>query len=163
MPAPVSQTAGPPNQAWSERNYYDASSNLEYSAKALSSQPTPSTLTVVSVSKAAAAVITVTAHGLLSGNVVTIADGAGDWTGLNGDKIITRTGADTFTVAVNSSAYTGTFAGTITTRAPREGAAVWSIQKYVYDASSNLTSSHWADGNTTPDNIAANRTSLAYQ
>jgi hypothetical protein len=163
MPAPVNVTTGPPHQAWSERNYFDANDNLLYNAKAMSFQPNPVTLTVTSVSKAAAASIASTAHGLLSGNVVIIAGGTGDWAALNGEHIITVTGADTFTVAVNSGAFAGSFAGEITTHAPREGSPCWAIQRNVFDASNNLTSSGWAGGNTSPNKVAADRASLNYQ
>lgn len=75
-------------------------------------------LTVVSVSKAAAAVFTVTAHGLITGETVTSVGNTGDWTPLNATLPVTVLTANTFSVAINSSGYTGSFNGTTVANQP---------------------------------------------
>jgi len=74
----------------------------------------PLTLTVTSISKASPAIVTVTGHGLSTGDAVTISGATGDWAALNGTQKITRTGVDTFTIAVDTSAFAGNFDGTMT-------------------------------------------------
>jgi hypothetical protein len=162
MPAPVSLSQGPPTAAFTNLNAYDGSNNLEYTGVARSFQPNPVTLTVVSVSKANPAVVTVTGHGLASDNTVDISGTTGDWTAIDGSQKITVTGTDTFTIAVNTSAYSGTYAGTMTTNSPQTGAAVWAIQKFYYDASNNLTRSAWANGSPAMNAAWSSRATAKY-
>jgi hypothetical protein len=63
------------------------------------------------ISKAAAAVVTITNHGLLTGNIVEINDAlGGDFVNLNSTKhVITVLTVDTFTIPVNTSGYSGTY------------------------------------------------------
>ena len=169
----VTVSGGPPPEAWTTISDYAGGSNLVYQGSARSFQPTV-TLTVTSVSKANPAVVTVTTHGLPTGATVVISGGTGDWAGLNGTQTITNTGANTFTVPVNSSAFASTFAGTITTNSPQTSAAIWAIQKNFYTAN-QLTNTMWAvspfpsatapnpaGGSVGPVNIWDNRASLFF-
>ena len=58
-------------------------------------------------------VCTSTAHGLSTGGKITVVGGTGAWAALNGGWIVTRLGADTFSLPINSTAF-GTLAGTVT-------------------------------------------------
>ena len=66
------------------------------------------TKAIEAMSRAAACEITITAHGLIDGDILRIGTAVtqADWTGLNG-KVwpITKTGDNTFTVAFNSSGF----------------------------------------------------------
>jgi hypothetical protein len=81
-------------------------------------------VTFSAVSKANPAVVSAAAHGLITGETVTIASGTGDWAGLNGTRAITVIDADSFSVAVNSSAYASTFGGTIVSNLPWQRVAL---------------------------------------
>ena len=163
MPGPiVDVNTGPPNEGWTPLFDYDVSGNTLYVGKARSTQPFAFQFTVSSVSTANPAVITITAHGLQSDQVVTISGATGDWAALNGSRVITATGADTVTVAVNSSAFTGSFDGIITTRAPRTNSNVWSIQKYYYTGSNNSKVA-WCNGVPNPAYAWDSRTTYAFQ
>jgi len=127
---------------------YDASNNPIYVGVAAANLQAQ-TLAVTSVSTAAAAVVTSVAHGLVTGNVVEITTagrvvGTATWIVTNGRWYVTRTGADTFTIPVNSAGFTGTFDGVITTTSARTSAPIWTITKNTFDASNNLTNSQWA-------------------
>lgn len=151
----------PPNET---RQYdYDASGNVTYIGTARSRLAVPATVTVTAVSKAASASFTATAHGLVSGQKVTISGTTGDWTGLNGTLAVTVTNANAFTVAVNSSGYSGTYSGLVQTTVPQTSAAVWSIQKNVYDANGLLTQNYWAEGSASPDKVWDSRTTYSFQ
>jgi hypothetical protein len=163
MPAPISVSIGPPNEAWITVNGYSGTpGNLLYTGQARASQPNPVTLTIASVSAANPAELTSTAHGLANDSPVTISGATGDWAALNGTRAVTVTAADTFTVAVDSSGFSGSFDGVVTTTAPRTNAAVWSIQKFTYDGSNQLTRSAWADGTPSPTKAWDSRTTYAY-
>lgn len=88
----------------------------------------PSVLTITSpatavaiagLSKAASCVVSWVGHGLVNGNKVTIAGiTQAEWSGLKAEHIITKIGDDTFTIPVNTSAFSlsydpGTDPGTI--------------------------------------------------
>jgi hypothetical protein len=163
MPASVSITQVPPGVAATMVYDVAGGSNIVYQGESLSSQSSPTTLTVSAVSKANPAAITSTAHGLLSDNLVTISGATGSWAALNGSRIITVTGANNFTVAVDSSGFSGSFDGSITTACPRTSAAVWAIMKNYYDVSSNLTRTAWAGGDTNMAHVWDNRASLDYR
>lgn len=125
----------------------------------------PSTvLTQTAISNAAAAVFTVTNHGLhLSSNPnVTVTGGTGGWAAINGTHRATVIDANTFSVPVNSStlgAVTGTVV--VTTNAPRTSQAIWTVLKVVSNASNKAIASMWAAGGDTL--VCDNRTSLSYQ
>lgn len=147
MPGPsVLQSEGPPNESYTHVYSYSGT-NVECIGAARSSRQAV-TLTVTSVSTAAAAVVTVTAHGLATDNRVIISGATGDWAGLNGTQIITRTGANTFTVPINSSGYAATFNGAITTTAPQTSKPIWAISKIYYDGSGNTVRTANALGTT---------------
>jgi hypothetical protein len=105
---------------------------------------------ISAVSKATAAVITSTGHGLpiSSRPQITISGATGTgWTAINGNFTATVIDADTFSIPVDSSAF-GTLGGTVVflTTAPRLTVAEWSVKRLVYDASSNLIWSGWQSG-----------------
>jgi len=161
MPSPVLPSIGPPDTAWTGINDYGGGSTILYSGLAKSIQQ-PFTLTVTSVSKASSAVVTVTAHGLDTDNIVTVTGGTGEWTGVNGAQIITKVDANSFTIPVATTGYSGSFAGSISTLAPRTSAACWSIQKYYYSGS-NLVRSAWANGNAAANAIWDNRATTGFE
>jgi hypothetical protein len=159
MPAPVNTSIGNPPEAWTTLQDKASGSFVMYIGKAKSHQQ-PYAVTVSAVSKAAAAAFTATAHGLASDNLITISGATEDWKALNGTHIITVTGADGFTIAVDSSEYSGDFDGTVTTTAPSTAKAIWSIHK-VYDADATRTA--YAGGSSDPNQVWGNRASLSYQ
>lgn len=68
---------------------------------------------ITTVSKAAAAVCSATAHGLLTGDGVLISGATGTgWSAINALFPVTRLNDDTFSIPVNSSGF-GTLAGTV--------------------------------------------------
>ncbi len=143
LSTPVTISA-PPTEGWSTISSYDGSNNFEYSGFARSKQSVLFTFTGATISAAATAVITYVAHGMQAASAVTIAGGTGDWVGINGTHLITVIDADTFSVAVNSSGYSGTFAGSVATFAPRTNAACWAIQRNFYVNTNYLSRSTWA-------------------
>lgn len=125
-------------------------SNLLYLCKANSIQPTSPSISITSVSNAAAAVITVSGgHGFNTSALplVTISGGTGNWTPLNASLTATVINSTTFSVPIDSSGF-GVVTGTLvyTTRAPRTTSSVWSVQKFVYDGSDNMIWSGWVGG-----------------
>lgn len=108
------------------------------------------TVAISGVSKAAAAVVTSTAHGFAASSRPSVkisgATGTG-WTGINGAWTATITGVDTFTIPIDSSGF-GTLAGTVvfTTTAPRAGVPEWKVMELVYDGSNNLIWTGWLGG-----------------
>jgi hypothetical protein len=162
MPAPVVLSGQVGREPWTPLTDYGGGTTAIYAGMAYSRQP-ESTLPVTSVSTAAAAVVTSAAHGLATDNGVTISGATGDWAALNGTRAITVTGTNTFTIAVNSTGFTGTFNGRIATTAPQTSKAQWQIDKYYYDVTGNLQirTGH-ANGTTQANNIWDNRASLIY-
>jgi len=159
---PITSVSLGPADPYTQVQDYAGGTNVVYIGLARSTQRTNTTLAVTSLSAAAAAVITSVAHGLNSDNVVTISGATGDWAALNGAHIITVTGVDTFTIAVNTSAYSGTFAGSVTTYAPRTSAAIWAIQKLYYSGD-NVIRMAWAAWTSAENQIWDNRASLSFQ
>ena len=105
---------------------------------------------ITTVSKASAAVVTSTAHGFAASSrpSVTVSGATGTgWTAINASWTATVTGADTFTIPIDSTTF-GTLAGTVvfTTTAPRAGVPEWQVKKYAYDGSSNLIWTGWLGG-----------------
>lgn len=76
------------------------------------------------LTRAAACVVTWTSHPLRTGDKVTFADIAQqDWTALNGEHVVTYVSGNSFSIAVNTSAYAGDYvpatdAGTIVETTP---------------------------------------------
>lgn len=142
----------PASPAYSTINYYSGS-NLIYVCKApayINPNIAAQVITVTGASNANPVSFTATAHGLgdyatygatfVPTPAVIISGGTGNWTAINGVWIGTPTSANAFTIPVDSTAF-GALAGTlvVTTTAPRWTKPVWSISKYMYDASSNFT------------------------
>ena len=125
-------------------------SDLLYICRAASTQPTSPSISIASATQANPVVFTVSGgHGFNTSSLpqVTISGGTGNWTGVNGTFTATIINSTTFSIAVDSSAY-GAVTGTLvfTTRAPRTTSYIWSVQKFVYDGSSNLIWSGWVGG-----------------
>ena len=180
----VNATIGPAPTAHQKLIYYDGSNRAEYVCVARSNQP-ERVLTVASISKANPAVVTVTGHGFgdyatfgaTIKPVIKITGMSGNWAGINGVWVGTVTAANTFTIPVNTSAYSGTADTTarVTTTSPRTSDAVWSINRFFYDSSGNFVASAWAAnpggasatdakaGQTSMSFACGSRTSYAYQ
>lgn len=172
--APVNQSVGPPPVAYTDLYDYSGA-NLIYVCKARSVQPNytatiaATTLTDI-VDSGTTGTVTWPNHGLAVGNRVTVAGATVD-TDLNGTYYVqTVADANTFTIttaSVTDATYTDATL-TISTTAPRNVAAIWSIEKLTYSGS-NLVSRQWANGNPTMVNICANRatstgtTKITYQ
>ncbi len=124
--------------------------DLLYLCRANSIQPTSPSISIASATQASPVVFTVSGgHGFNTSAkpLVTISGGAGNWTAVNGSFTATVINSTTFSIVVDSSAF-GAVAGTLvfTTRAPRTTSNVWSVQKFVYDGSSNMIWSGWVGG-----------------
>jgi hypothetical protein len=134
--------------------YLYSGSNVIAICEALSTvtngQRAATSVAISAVSKAAAAVVTSTAHGFAvsSRPKVTISGATGTgWTGINAAWTATVIDADTFSIPIDSSGF-GTLAGTVvfTTTAPRSTMPEWSVQRFAYDGSSNLIWTGWLNG-----------------
>lgn len=80
--------------------------------------PSSTPVQIEGLSKAAACVVTWVGHGLTAGSVIFAGITQAQWTALNGTRVITVLSADTFSVPINSSAFTldyvpGTDVGTV--------------------------------------------------
>lgn len=64
------------------------------------------------VSNAAAAVFTKATHGLVTGNTIAVRGGNGNWSGVNGNFVVTVLSPSTFSIPVNSTGF-GTITGEI--------------------------------------------------
>lgn len=177
---PVTVTEYPhdtPTQAF----FYDGSNNLIYICESKAKGPwnfngqqlapstfswtkAASTLTNIVVSSNVGTVTTSTAHGLQTGESVTVTGATVD-TDLNATYIIQTVGSSTTftitTVAVADATYTD--AGLVaTTGAARLTAPIWSIARFNY-TSTNVTSKQYANGLPANMNqICTNRALLAY-
>lgn len=139
--------------------YYDGSSNPEYICIANAYQPTYkyqialSNLTNI-VDSSNTGTVTAANHGLAVGNLVTITGATTD-TDLNGTYYVqTVADANTFTIttaSVTDATYTDA-AMVISTNAPRNTAAIWTILKFSYSGSSPVRSQ-----SSRPNSICANR------
>lgn len=149
----VNSSIGPPLRPFTKLNYYTGS-DLIYTCLTASVQPSyrvsvgASTLTSIVV-LTNVGTVNWTAHGLAVGNLITVSGATVD-IDLNGTYYVqTVPGADSFTIttaAVADATYTeATLA--VSTTAPRNNAAIWSIQKFTYDTG-KLTVSQWANGTT---------------
>ena len=160
MKTPVSIASLPGEAITTVTDYVGGSAPI-YISSAKATQP-EFTFTGATVSKAAAASVGYVAHGLQSDNLAVFAGGTGDWAALNGTRVVTRTGADTFTVAVNTSAFAGSWDGTISTFAPRTSAPCWSIVKNYYDGS-NPIGTRYVEGSPSDKYVHDSRASYGYQ
>jgi hypothetical protein len=177
----VNPTIGSPMRGTEQILYYTGT-NLSYRCLAWSNQIIAHTFPVTAASNANPVSFTSTAHGFdyQSGNTgfptIDIVGGTGAWAAINGLWKITPTGANTFTIPVDSTAF-GAFQTTIIfkTQAPRTTQPVWAIQNLVYDGSNNLIWMGWAgnpggagssagsSGSSAMNFVCANRASLSYQ
>jgi len=152
MAAPMNSTACTQIMA------YDGSNNLTYACRARSVQPSPSVLSISAGSNASPVSLTITGHGFNTNQLplVTISGGTGNWAAVNGTWTATITGANTLTIPVNSGAF-GAVTGTLilTTYAPRTTQSVWSVAKYSYDGSNNLTNVFYVGGSTSERNTCS--------
>lgn len=86
---------------------------LEIDHVTLQSLSSATPLSVSAATNASPVVLTATAHGLASGDTVTLRGATGGWVTLNRTYAVTVTGANTFSVPLDSSAF-GALAGTVT-------------------------------------------------
>jgi hypothetical protein len=92
---------------------------------------------------------------------VTISGASGSWAALNRTWKITQIDANTFSIPIDSTAFTGPFNGTITTTAPRTSKAIWSIKKFYYSGP-NVIREAKAGGVTSENQIWDNINSLSF-
>ena len=109
--------------------------------------PRTATVAISTISKASAAIVTSTGHGLslLTRPSVILSGATGTgWTGVNATWTATVLSADTFSIPIDSSGF-GTLGGTIvfTTTAPRQTVAEWSVQLFL---GSPISSKAWLGG-----------------
>jgi hypothetical protein len=134
---PVIVSDGPPVEFYTKYVFVSGTATYVCNAKHYN---TETSVTFSAISNAASAVITATGHGfhLDSSPTVTFAGGTGNWAALNGTRKITVIDDNSFSVAVNSSAF-GAVAGTITikTNAPRLTSGIWVVTKSVDDSSTS--------------------------
>jgi len=154
----VNQSEGPPATAHQKLFFYTAGGNLDYICYATSLQPTASTSSIVAATNANPVSLTSVAHGFSTSArpSITISGGTGKWSAVNGTFIATVTGANTFTIPVDSTAF-GAMTGSLVfkTRAPRMGQSVWAVQKYVYNVGGDLVGVFWVGGGTSMRNTCA--------
>jgi hypothetical protein len=165
--AVVNPTIGPPPVAYTELNYYSGANQI-YQCRARSTQQ-PYTASVLAGTMTNIVVLTNVGtvtwvnHGLAVNNRITVAGTVVD-TDLNTSyNVVGVTSADVFTIttaSVGNATYTTGL--TITTTAPRNTAAIWSVQASTYSGA-NLAAVQWAGGNPAMTNICANRATLSYQ
>lgn len=96
-----------------------------------------SPITVNSVTKANPTIINVTGS-LPTGTSITISGGTGDWTRVNTSWVVTNTGANTFTIALDSSTFGGVFGGVI------QRGSSWPIRLYQHGP--NWVNIVWQNG-----------------
>jgi hypothetical protein len=144
-------TDGPPMVAYQKVFGYSGT-NLTYICYARSvdqSRVNRAGVSISAASNAAAVSFTSNGHGFDASSrpKVTISGATGGWTSVNGTFTATITGANTFTIAVDSSAF-GALTGTLVfkTTAPRTSIAEWAVKRYVYDGSNNLIFQGWDAG-----------------
>ena len=152
-PSAVNQSDGPPSGlamqtvvVYNGLNViglcYSQSTASSTNMGGMAPRPRTAQITVSAISSAAAAVVTSTGHGLTVGTYpsVTISGvtGAGGWTAANASWTATVLTANTFSIPLNSSAYTGSAGGTMvfTTTAPRQTVAEWAVQAFGYQCTS---------------------------
>lgn len=166
---PVNQSISAPLTAYSNLYFYSGT-DLVYACRAKSIQPTAtfarsdSTLTNIIDAANTSTVTTASAHGLAINDKVVVSGATVD-TDLNGTYLVQTVGSTTtFTIttaSVSDATYTEATLK-FTTTAPRDTAAIWSMQKYTYVANA-LTAAQWANGTSAPNQICANRSLLSFQ
>lgn len=161
-PSPVNQSDGPPSGLAMQTVFVYSGSNVVgicYSQSAASSantggmapRPRTALVSISAIGAAAAAVVTSTGHGLTIGTNprVTISGvtGAGGWIASNATWTATVIDANTYSIPLNSSAYTGSAGGTMvfTTTAPRQTVAEWAVQIIGYSGA-NVVYKAWLGG-----------------
>lgn len=150
----VNITPGPPQRAY-QIVYGYSGTNLSYICYAPSVVTTGTravrTTSISAASNASPVSLTSTAHGFDANSrpSVTISGGTGNWTAINGTFVATITGANTFTIPVDSTAF-GALAGTIvfTSTAPRTNQTDWAVERYFYDGSNNPILAVWLGGSS---------------
>lgn len=161
--AVVNPTIGPPPVGYTALNDFSVA-NLIYTCTARSvQQPYVASVAAGTMTNIVVLVNTGTVtwnnHGLAVGNRVTVAGTVVDLD-LNADYYV-QTVADANTFTITTSGVTGapttyTTGLTITTTAPRNTAAIWSIQKFTYSGA-NPVATQWANGSPALTSICANR------
>lgn len=160
MPAPVSIHVGPPAEPWASVTDFAGGANPIYSGLAKSRQP--KFIFAGALAPAANPTeFTYANHGLQNDNAVLIEGATGDWAALNGTHVVTVTGANTFTVPVNSLGFAGAFDGTVSTTAPRTNDTCWQITKTYWGANGPERTAN-AGGSVAADKAWSSRTAYNY-
>lgn len=168
--ADVIVSDGPQRTPHTVRVFRDGSNNVEYVCTAQRNQAAfswttaASTLTSIVDSSNTSTVTTSTAHGLRPGNKVTIT-GASD-ADLNGTYYIQTVGSTTTFTITTASVTDATYSSglTLSTRAPRGTAAIWTIQKFIY-TTTYVDDVQWSDPGSICDNraVTTGATKVTYQ
>ncbi len=154
--------SAPPREGYTALSDNAGGSAVVYQGRARSVRNDYATLTGATISKANPAVVTFTNHGLDTDNLVVISGATSGWVTINASFIITKIDANTFSIAINSSGFSGTFDGVVKTNAPQTSAPIWSINKIYYSSNSTVRVA-WAVGSPTENQIWDNRAILSYQ
>lgn len=178
----VTISQSPSAQGYQTLIFPDGNNNTQYICYA-KSRSAETSVAVTAASNANPVSFTATAHGFDYRSVATtsptirISGATGNWAPVNGVWAATITGANTLTIAVDSSGF-GSFAGqvlTVTTLAPRTNFAVWAVRKFAYDANQIMIWSGWASapagagstattaGGTPQNKVCDSRASYSYQ
>jgi hypothetical protein len=152
-PGNVTRTSQAPADVGYQTAVDVVSATVSYFGYAPSTSPSPITLTVTGITKANPGVVTVTSHGYHANAtpLVYITGATGEWAAINGLHVFTYASANTFTIDVDTSGFTDTYASpaqtpTYTTRAVRTTDPYWSIYKQIKDGSGNVIWTGWASG-----------------
>lgn len=107
--SPLNLTRHPQVSILTGTNYTHAPLGLPDAAKPT---VTSGTLSISAATNANPVSLTSANHGLTTGQRITISGATGSWTPINGTFTITRTGANTFTIPIDSSGF-GALTGTV--------------------------------------------------
>lgn len=139
----------------------ETSGDYQYIGKADGRSKFPQSLPTITPTAASPTVLDfASAHGLVSGNEITISGLTGDWAPLNGSHPVTVTDSDSVTVAVDSSGF-GAVTGdpVVSTHAPLTNRPVWSIRRVTSSGGSPVAIQHSSAGLSS---VWDDRATLAY-
>jgi len=152
----VKISQAPENAAFTQIFHFTGT-NLDYICTAQALQQ-PSQITITTASNANPVSFTATAHGIyysasgvVAKPVIFISGASGGWASINGTFIATPTGANSFTIPIDSTAFGawGAQSVVVTTKAALTTKAVWAVQSLVPDASGNTVFMAYRSDSTT--------------
>jgi hypothetical protein len=152
QPLDVRLSQGPPDVAYQLVRTYNVGNTIAavcYSPSIGTSLRSQRAIAISAATTANPAVFTSTGHGftLSTRPMITISGATGNWTPVNGGFVATIINANTFSIAIDSTAFGAlTDTLTFTTTAPRQTIAEWSVLRYFYDANGNEISRSWLGG-----------------